>query len=129
VECYGYGCLSFLAATARSQMNDDIEVDVAIKGGHGEYYFQSFGAEGEAVNPAISVSPQQAALHSTASVIVGDVSEALRDMRGSGDALTLMPDARNFMAVSGVESVVTTPVYVRPPDAKPHVIAGERPPL
>jgi tRNA threonylcarbamoyladenosine biosynthesis protein TsaB len=127
VECHGYGCLSFLAAAARFQLGRNVAVDVAITGGHGEYYFQSFDSAGEALHAAVSLSPQQAATHSTAAVITGNMADALRDLRGSGDALPLLPDARNFMAISGVESVTASPVYVRAPDAKPQPVSGTEP--
>jgi tRNA threonylcarbamoyladenosine biosynthesis protein TsaB len=119
VECHGYDCLSFLAAMARSQMKSDIAVDVAIKGGHGEYYFQSFDGNGLEKDGARSLHPEIAAQQSAATTVVGDVAEVLCGLRGAGNALSRTPDARQFMALSGVNSVPASPLYVRGPDAKP----------
>jgi tRNA threonylcarbamoyladenosine biosynthesis protein TsaB len=119
VECLGYDCLSFLAAMARSQLQSDIAVDVAIKGGHGEYYFQSFDSNGLKKDVAKSLSPEIAAQQSAATTVVGDVADVLCVLRGTGNALSITPDARQFMALSGVNPIPASPLYVRGPDAKP----------
>jgi tRNA threonylcarbamoyladenosine biosynthesis protein TsaB len=119
VECHGYDCLAYLAAMARSGLQRSIAVDVAIKGGHGEFYFQSFDETGMPLNVAVSLPPAQAAQQSVAAYVVGDVADELCRLRGNGDIIATTSDTRQFMNVSGVAQVPDTPSYVRGPDAKP----------
>jgi tRNA threonylcarbamoyladenosine biosynthesis protein TsaB len=121
-ECHGFGCLEFLAAMTRLERGTGKAIDVAITGGHGEYYFQSFDPMGRAIDGPLSVTPTQAASLSLASVVVGDVAAKLCEIRGSGEPLTLAPDARAFMALSGTPPMPPSPAYVRAPDAKPQQV-------
>ena len=46
VPVHGYGCLSLVAATAREKIGRQLPVDVVMTGGHGEYFFEAFSADG-----------------------------------------------------------------------------------
>ncbi len=119
IECHGYGCLAFLAAIARQRASTATAIDVAIKGGHGEYYVQCFDGFGHALTQAASLTPDSACELSCAPLIVGDAAEELSVLRQNGAALLLAPDAREFMAASGLTLLPATPTYVRAPDATP----------
>jgi tRNA threonylcarbamoyl adenosine modification protein YeaZ len=118
IPCEGYSSLALLAAFARDKVGADNPVDVAIQGGHGEYYFQPFDAHGNALQPAQSLEPEAAAQISRADIVVGDAADALVDMKGHGTAIDALPDARNWLLIGNVAPLAATAAYVRPPDAK-----------
>lgn len=115
-ECHGYGCLDLVAAMA--QGGSDVAVDVVMTGGHGEYYFQSFGDGGSALNEALSLPPELAAAVSTAELVAGDVAHRLVTLRGFGQAIDLLPNAQSWPGISGLKPMPSRPLYVRGPDAK-----------
>ncbi|MEQ1540352.1 MAG: tRNA (adenosine(37)-N6)-threonylcarbamoyltransferase complex dimerization subunit type 1 TsaB [Sphingorhabdus sp.] len=115
-ECHGYCSLDLVAAMARN--GAAIDVDVAVTGGHGEYYFQSFGSDGVAIGDARSLSPADAAKTSMAERVAGDMAERLITTRGSGEAIDLLPNAQFWPAICAITSLPPSPFYVRGPDAK-----------
>jgi tRNA threonylcarbamoyladenosine biosynthesis protein TsaB len=116
-ECYGYGCLDFVAAIARAQAGS-VPIDVVMTGGHGEYFFQPFDASGMAIAALRSLPPETAASQSKANVIAGDFANKLAGLRGSGQILNLVPDARYWLLISEHAPVPPSPHYGRAPDAK-----------
>lgn len=115
-ECHGYSSLDLVAAMARN--GAEIAVDVAMTGGHGEYYFQSFDALGAATAPAVSLPPETAAKRSAGDCVAGDVAGKLIALRGGGSALTIIPDARHWLSIADAPPLSAQPHYVRGPDAK-----------
>lgn len=118
VTCDGYNGLALLAAIARHQLGEEIAIDVAINGGHGEYFFQPFGPNGNEIQPAQSLLPVAACAISRASYIAGDAAEALIEMRESGIAVNAMSDASNWSLIATLPPLPPTAAYVRSPDAK-----------
>lgn len=116
-ECHGYGCLDFVAAIARAQAGA-VPVDVVMTGGHGEYFFQSFDGAGAATAELRSLPPETAASHSQADIIAGDIADRLASLRGSGQILNLVPDARHWPLISDRPTLAPSPHYGRGPDAK-----------
>ncbi len=115
-ECHGFGCLDLVAAMARDKKQGPI--DVAMTGGHGEYYFQSIGADGSSLRPAMSLPPHMAVEQSHADIVAGDMAEAVVAARGSGEAMNLIPDARFWPLIAALDPLNPSPFYVRGPDAK-----------
>lgn len=115
-ECHGYGCLDLVGAIARN--GADIAVDVVMMGGHGEYYFQSFGDDGTALTEAQSLAPELAAKVSIAELVAGDMAHRLVTLRGSGHAIDLFPNAQSWFRISDLSPRSPSPLYVRGPDAK-----------
>lgn len=118
VDCEGYGSLALLATMAKSLSGSDQPVDVAIHGGHGEYFFQPFDLYGNPIAPAQSLAPEIAVASSTAPIIVGDAASAVVQSRGSGTALDMQPDARMWHLIASQPSLSASAAYVRGPDAK-----------
>ena len=111
-SCALVGAMAYLA-------HPGVEIDVAMTGGHGEWFCQRFDALGRALGPVASYRPDQAASLLTASLVAGSQAAALVAARGNGTALPLWPDARAFTAL--LANVVTPdphPVYGRAPDAR-----------
>jgi tRNA threonylcarbamoyl adenosine modification protein YeaZ len=117
----GYESLSLVAAMARAD-HPGGAIDVVMTGGHGEWFFQSFDAQGTAIDAVASLSPAQAAERSRATVVVGSQATALADLRAAQRpdvALSLWPDARRFALLADAQlNPDPVPAYGRAPDAK-----------
>ncbi|ABC63786.1 tRNA (adenosine(37)-N6)-threonylcarbamoyltransferase complex dimerization subunit type 1 TsaB [Erythrobacter litoralis] len=117
-EVLGYPTLALVAAMAIEQQGSQ-PVDVAMQGGHGEWFVQPFGAGGAPEKDVRSLDPEVAARDSQAELIAGTQAEALVSLRGSGTALPLHPDARFTPHIPQALLVShLRPVYGRAPDAK-----------
>ena len=114
----GYSSMALIAAMARAQY-PGTAVDVAITGGHGEWFCQAFDAAGTASEPPASRSPAAAAAASCASLVAGSQAEALAALRGDCETLLLWPDARAITAMPlAAFSPDPLPEYGRAPDAQ-----------
>ena len=94
---------------------------VAIDGGHGELFVQSFDRRnGLAAGPLASYKPEVAAEHYHCSMVLGSGAEKLLAARGFGEAVALDPDAAFALHLpETLQSLPPSPVYGRAPDAKP----------
>lgn len=113
----GYGCCDLVAAMARAQ-HGATAIDVAMTGGHGEWFVQHFAADGAARGDVVSLRPEAAAACCTALVIAGSQAEALAQRTGAS-ALPRHPDARAFALLPRAAWRDTAaPIYGRAPDAR-----------
>jgi tRNA threonylcarbamoyladenosine biosynthesis protein TsaB len=117
-ECHGYGNLALIAAIARQQCGSASDIDVAIPGGHGELFFQTYHANGSAAADPQSLPPADAASISKASIIAGAAAAELTKLRGDGAALDIDPDARHWLLLANTHPIAPSPLYVRDADAK-----------
>lgn len=115
----GYESLSLVAAMARAR-HPGATVDVAMTGGHGEWFVQSFDAAGLALAPLASLAPGAAALASRGAVVAGSQAGALVERRGdASQAEPLWPDARAFALLPRAAlHASVAPSYGRAPDAR-----------
>ncbi len=119
VPLAGYASLTLVAAMARAA-HPGAAIDVAMTGGHGEWFFQPFGADGAALAEVRSLHPEEVAATSRAGHLAGSQAEALAARRGGAPvALPLWPDARAF-ALLAAEALQADalPSYGRAPDAR-----------
>jgi tRNA threonylcarbamoyladenosine biosynthesis protein TsaB len=114
VPVHGYGCLRLVAAMARQAGAHD----VAMLGGHGEYFFQRFDGI-VALSEPVSLSPQMAAERANAPIIAGDAANALAALRPGAKAIAFLPDARQWGLLYSSKRLPASPFYGRAPDAKP----------
>ena len=116
-EVLGYPTLALVAAMAREAHPGP--VTVCMSGGHGEWFVQGFAADGEAEDQLASLSPEQAARAAEHMLVAGSQAEALVSLRGTGAALALLPDAREWrhLPKAFLDSDLA-PIYGRAPDAK-----------
>lgn len=115
----GYSALALVAAMARAT-HPAVAIDVVMSGGHGEWFFQPFAADGTAREEARSLVPEAAAQCSRAGLIAGSQAEALSVLRGGEPAaMPLWPDARAF-ALLAADALRPDPLprYGRAPDAR-----------
>lgn len=112
----GYPTLALVGAMAR---REGCGVTVAMTGGHGEWFMQDYAAGGEATASLTSQTPDDAAISAAFALVVGSQAEALVALRGSGEALALWPDARDFMLLPAAACTAQVhPLYGRAPDAR-----------
>ncbi len=117
-ELAGYPTLALVAAMAREHRGPQGLV-VAMTGGHGEWFVQSFDAQGLCLAEPVSAAPAMAAQAFGEKLVAGSQAEALVALRGSGDALAILPDARAFSLLpASALTASVRPHYGRGPDAK-----------
>ena len=112
----GYSSLAAIAAAS-----GDPELAVALVGGHGELFVQSYGGDPLApLDDLRSLTPEAAAAAVRAERVLGSGAETLVAARGSGswsDALPRAADARLLPAE--LRGLPPRPIYGRAPDARP----------
>ncbi|WP_338467775.1 tRNA (adenosine(37)-N6)-threonylcarbamoyltransferase complex dimerization subunit type 1 TsaB [Novosphingobium sp. ZN18A2] len=115
----GYESLALVAAMAAAEY-PGMDIDVAMTGGHGEWFVQSFDAGAAPLGALVSLKPEEAARRSGAPLVVGSQAEALAALRGGGVvARQMLPDARKFALLpADALSARVSPSYGRAPDAR-----------
>lgn len=117
-ELVGYPCLALVAAMAREQRGAE-PLAVAMTGGHGEWFVQTFEQSGMATGEVASLPPETAAGALAADLVAGTRAAELVALRGHGEALHILPDARAFPLLD--PRLLSDRVqlrYGRPPDAR-----------
>lgn len=122
-----YSSLSLTAAMARNRgASADEPLLVAITGGHGELFWQTFdpGSLDPLTRPA-STAIAELAQQTDARLVFGTGAQALVAARGHGEAILIHPDARCALALPS-DSFRTdgAPLYGRGADARPSAGAG-----
>jgi tRNA threonylcarbamoyl adenosine modification protein YeaZ len=129
VPVSGYSTHALIATMAMAQDDaahglDSGGLDVVMTGGHGEYFVQSFAADGVAITPLASLTPDAAATACTHSLVAGTMAAPLVAARGFGTALPLTPDARSaYLLAAPMRALPPEPAYGRGADAKPMAAA------
>lgn len=119
VPVHGYSSLPLIAIAA---MEDANAATVAITGGHGEVFTQSFTRNPFASVRALASEPPAIAAHSADPLVIGSGAEAIIAARGSGEARDALPRAADARLLPApFAALPPTPIYGRAPDAK---IAG-----
>lgn len=115
-ELCGMSSLALLAAGTGA----DGEVAVAVIGGHGELFVQSFDAmTAEPVSELRNLVPAEAAAAATAPLAVGSGAGPLVAARGWGEAREAWPAAADALRLpEALRTLSPKPVYARAPDAK-----------
>lgn len=117
-ELAGFPTLDLVAAIARQQRGP-VPVTVAMTGGHGEWFVQSYAPDGTTSRPLASLPPA-GAIEAAETLVAGSQAEALVAARSHGEALPLWPDARQLPHLPQTAYVTEIhPLYGRAPDARP----------
>ena len=113
-----YPTLALVAAMARAE-HEAQRVLSCMSGGHGEWFVQPFGADLSPETDHASLAPGDAAARFDIPLVAGSQARQMVDLRGSGLAMQLLPDARFALDVpASLLSADTAPLYGRAPDAK-----------
>lgn len=117
----GYSTLALVAAMAREpgRPGHAEAIDVAMTGGHGEWFVETRAMNGTVVMNMTSLRPDAAAKACTSRRVAGSQAAALVKLRGFGEAIDILPDARSF-ALLPDDALLShpSPLYGRPPDAR-----------
>lgn len=121
VPVLGYSAMTLVAAGAKRQASGGGQrIAVAITGGHGELFWQTFDADSLAPTDALqSVPIPTLACRVTDPVVHGSGAAALIEARGYGAAMTSHPDCADFRALPAHAMLPARPLYGRGADAKP----------
>ncbi|HZG08942.1 MAG TPA: tRNA (adenosine(37)-N6)-threonylcarbamoyltransferase complex dimerization subunit type 1 TsaB [Allosphingosinicella sp.] len=114
VPLHGYSSMAAVAAASGAEA-------VALHGGHGQIFVQSFGHDPLRATDALqSLLPEDAGQAIIAVRVAGSGAEALVSARGHGQALDALPAARDARLLpEALRSLEPRPIYGRAPDAKP----------
>lgn len=114
----GYPTLALVAAIARGDGSD--QVGVCMNGGHGEWFVQSFDADGRPAGALSSRAPAEAIATLSENVIAGNRARQFAGMAdGDVEALDLLADARHALSIPrDLLTDTLSPIYGRAPDAK-----------
>lgn len=115
VPLLGYSSTAILAVQAGGA------AAVAIAGGHGQLFVQSFADEPLApLDHLRSLPPDEAAVVIRTGLVLGSGAAALVAARGSGEARDALPRAADARFLpEALRSLPPRPIYGRAPDAKP----------
>lgn len=117
-QLIGYPTLALIAAMARDAEGHEA-VGVAMTGGHGEWFVQGIDSDGRSGRDLASCKPADAVSLTTEALVAGNQAAALVEARGFGRALSILPDARSFLALNASDVLSDVhPLYGRAPDAK-----------
>lgn len=118
VPLAGFSSMALLAA---GEGEGEGEAGVALTGGHGELFVQSYrGAPLEPLDALRSLAPADAAAAIGAELVVGSGAEALVAARGHGRFRDASPRAADARLLPGpLRSLPARPIYGRAPDARP----------
>ena len=116
VPLHGFSSTSILAVQARGG-----EAAVAIAGGHGQLFVQSFGHDPlTPIDPLRSLPPEEAAAVIRADFVLGSGAAALVAARESGESRDALPRAADARFLpEALRALPPRPIYGRAPDAKP----------
>lgn len=115
----GFSTLALVAAGAADAIAAADGALVAMEGGHGQWFVQPFAADLTPRAEVASLLPGDAARLGDA-LVVGNRAEALVACRGSGRAVSMLPDARAALRLPPTALFGDPrPIYGRAPDARP----------
>ncbi|BEV01517.1 tRNA (adenosine(37)-N6)-threonylcarbamoyltransferase complex dimerization subunit type 1 TsaB [Novosphingobium olei] len=120
VPVEGYDSLGLIAAMARAA-HPGRPIDVVTTGGHGEWFFRAFDANGAPLGDLVSADPEAVTKMSRGEILAGSQAEALALRRDGGalSAFALWPDARAFPLLGAdALSADVAARYGRAPDAR-----------
>ncbi len=123
VPVQGFSTLALVAASAADAIAAAEGGLVVTEGGHGQWFVQPFAADLSPRAAFRSLLPEDAAVLDD-ELVIGNRAEAFVARRGSGRALTILPDARALLRLP--EDALLdqpSPIYGRGADAKPMAAA------
>ncbi len=116
----GYSSLPLMAAAAFADRPDRTALAVAIEGGHGELFVQSFTAPLAADAPPVSLRPDTALTVVASLPVIGSGRRWLVPLAGDLDGEDRLPSAADARLLpASFRALAPHPLYGRAPDAKP----------
>ncbi len=117
VPLTAYSSMALIAAGAGEKR----ELAVALHGGHGQLFVQSYGFDPLRPLDALrSMLPDEAAREIGVERVYGSGAETLVSARGHGEAVDALPRAADARLLpAALRNLPARPIYGRAPDAKP----------
>ena len=117
IPLFGYSSMAAIGLLAR----DRRDVAVAVHGGHGQLFVQTYGHQPyEARDELRSLLPEDAAAAIETDLVLGSGAETLVKTRGFGQAQDALPRAADARLLpETLRALPPRPIYGRAPDAKP----------
>ena len=126
VPLSGYSSLAVIAAAAppaEAGIGDGggDQVAVALNGGHGQIFVQTYDRDPLAARDELrSLAPEDAAAVISAHLVIGSGAQAFVAARGFGQAIEALPRAADVRLLPlALRTLPPRPLYGRAPDAKP----------
>ena len=121
VPVAGYPTLALIAAPLLASARAPEALAVAMTGGHGQLFVQRFaGSPLRRLDDLASLTPEDAARAVPDAVVIGSGAAALVAARGDGQAADALPRAADLpLLPAALTALPPSPIYGRPPDAKP----------
>jgi tRNA threonylcarbamoyl adenosine modification protein YeaZ len=118
VPLTGYSSLALIAMSAPHGTD---EIAVALHGGHGQLFVQTYACNPlRPLDQLRSLYPEQAAEALHAHHVLGSGADTLVSTRGFGEAADALPRAADARLLpASLRSLAARPIYGRAPDAKP----------
>jgi tRNA threonylcarbamoyl adenosine modification protein YeaZ len=118
---WGVPLLAYSAMAAVAAAIEAEELAVALQGGHGQLFVQSFRHGPLAPTDDLrSLTPAEAAAVIGAHLVAGSGAGALVDARGFGTAVDALPRAADARRIpEALRTLAPKPIYGRAPDARP----------
>lgn len=118
VPLHAYSAMAAVAAAVEAEAGESA---VALEGGHGQLFVQSFRHGPLApLDDLRSLRPEEAAAAIRAGQVAGSGAEALVRARGFGSARDALPRAADARRLpDALRALPPRPIYGRAPDAKP----------
>lgn len=112
--------MNSLALVAAAAQPGEGKLAVAMAGGHGELFVQTFNRKKlTATGPILNLTPTAAAAKVDAPLVVGSGADVLVAARRSGEAMALLPTASRAMQLPELLRMLECkPIYARAPDAR-----------
>ena len=116
------GCSSLALIAAAAPAGHD-QYAVALHGGHGQLFVQTYGRDPlRPLDDLQSLLPEEAAAVIHASLVAGSGADTLVGARGYGEALDILPRAADAVLLpEPLRTLPARPIYGRAPDAKPQL--------
>jgi tRNA threonylcarbamoyl adenosine modification protein YeaZ len=117
VPLSGFSSMAAIAVAA----GESEDVAIALQGGHGQLFVQSFRHDPLApLDDLRSLTPGEAAAIVSAPLVLGSGAESLVSERGHGRAVAASPRAADAILLpETLRSLPARPIYGRAPDARP----------
>jgi tRNA threonylcarbamoyl adenosine modification protein YeaZ len=118
----GFSSLALVAAGAHAQLAAQGRGLVVMEGGHGQWFVQPFDGHLTPLAELQSMLPDDA-IEQDYDLIIGNRAEAFVELKGAGQALPMLPDARHAAYLPQASFFADpSPIYGRAPDAKPAAV-------
>lgn len=120
VPVAGFSSLPLVAASGFAAQAELRELAVVLEGGHGEVFMQAFSRDGGTIGSFASLKPDVALAQLHGRAAIGNGVRHLMALDPDVTASETLPRAADAALLNAdLQTLPASPIYGRPPDAKP----------